>query len=96
MKSIIQNKKECFVCKATYNLHLHHIFFGTANRKISDKNGFTVYLCQYHHEGTFGVHGKEGNKLNLYLKRICQKEYEKDHTREEFIRLIGQSYIEEE
>lgn len=53
MKSILQTNKECYVCKTTYNLHLHHICYGVANRKISDKNGFVVYLCQYHHEGTY-------------------------------------------
>ena len=50
--------------------------FGTANRKVSDKNGFIVYLCQYHHEGTYGVHGKYGDKLNRELKQLCQKKYE--------------------
>ena len=68
--------------------------FGTANRKISDKNGFTVYLCQYHHEGDYGVHGKYGYKLNRELKQLCQKKYEElGHTTEDFIRLIGKNYL---
>lgn len=92
MKSILQTNKECYVCKTTYNLHLHHIYFGP-NRKISDKNGFVVYLCQYHHEGTYGVHGKYGNELNKKLKQEYQKKYEQAHTREEFIKLIGKSYL---
>ena len=93
MKSIIQEIKECYVCKTTYNLHLHHIFYGTANRKISDKNGFTVYLCQYHHEGDYGVHGKYGDKLNRELKQLCQKKFEEKDTRDNFIKLIGRSYL---
>ena len=32
--------------------------------------------------------------MDLELKRIYQKEYEKNHTREEFIRLIGKSYLD--
>lgn len=68
-------------------------FFGTANRKISDKNGFTVYLCQYHHEGDYGVHGKNGNELNRELKQLCQKKFEEKDTRDNFIRLIGRSYL---
>lgn len=95
MKSIIQNKKECYVCKTTFNLHLHHIYFGVANRSVSDKNGFVVYLCQYHHESNFGVHGKYGNELNRELKRICQTKYEKNHTRNEFMNLIGRNFIDE-
>ena len=93
MKSILQTNKECYVCKTTYNLNLHHICYGVANRKISDKNGFVVYLCQYHHEGTYGVHGKYGNELNKKLKQICQSKYEENHTREEFRQLIGRSYL---
>lgn len=39
-KSILQNKKESYISGVTYNLEEHHIFFGTANRKISEKEGF--------------------------------------------------------
>ena len=92
MKSIIQEKKECLVCHTTYNLHLHHIFFGTANRKISDREGFTCYLCGHHHNlSNSGVHSNR--ELDLELKKVCQKKYEETHTREEFIKLIGKSYI---
>ena len=74
------------------NLHYHHIYFGTARRKISEKNGFKVWLCYDHHEGTYGVHGKNGHSLDLFLKVVCQKKYEETHSREEFIKLIGESY----
>ena len=93
MKSIIQKEERCFVCGTTYNLHLHHIFFGVKNRTISDKNGFTCYLCLQHHEGTNGVHGRDGHELDVKLKQLAQKKYEENHTREEFIRLIGKNYL---
>lgn len=93
MKSILQTKKECFICSKKTALHDHHIYFGTARRKISEKNGFKVWLCYDHHEGTFGVHGKKGYELDKYLKRVCQLKYEETHTREEFIKLIGKSYL---
>lgn len=32
-------------------------------------------------------------EMDLELKRVYQKEYEKTHTREEFIKLIGKSYL---
>ena len=95
MQSIIQNNKKCFVCSKTIGLHNHHVFFGTAKRKISEQNGFKVWLCYDHHEGTFGVHGKNGHQLDLYLKRICQLKYEESHTRDDFIKLIGKNYIKE-
>ena len=94
MKSIIQENKECWFCKTQSGLHLHHVYGGTANRKISDENGFVVYLCEFHHNlGDYGVHGKYGSKHNMELKRACQREYEKTHTRDEFIKLIGKSYL---
>lgn len=61
--------------------------------KISEKNGFKVWLCQEHHEGTYGVHGKYGHELDLLLKQTCQKKFEETHTRSEFITLIGKNYI---
>lgn len=88
-----QNNKECIVCKTTDSLHLHHIYFGVKNRKVSDKNGFTCYLCQMHHEGLFGVHGKFGHDLDMTLKKLCQEKYEETHTREDFVSKIGKSYL---
>lgn len=92
-KSILQETKYCLICKTNENLHYHHIYFGK-NRPISDKNGFTCYLCYEHHEGTNGVHGKNGHNLDMYLKRKCQDEFEKLHTRQDFMRLIGKNYLE--
>ena len=42
MKSIIQTKKESFLSGVTYDLEEHHVFYGTANRKISEKYGLKV------------------------------------------------------
>lgn len=95
MKSILQNKKKCFICSTQRNLHDHHIYFGSGKRNISEKNGFKVWLCQEHHEGTNGVHGMKGHQLDTYLKQTCQQEYEKNHSREEFRRIIGKSYIKD-
>ena len=90
MKSIISNEKRCFVC-GNFCVHKHHIF-GGANRSISEKNGFTVYLCPIHHNmSDYGVHFNKA--LDLQLKQLCQKEYEKTHTREEFMKLIGKNFL---
>ena len=94
--SIIQFNKECYVCKTTRNLHLHHIFEGTANRKKSDKDGCTVYLCGYHHNlSSEGVH--QNHDLDLKLKRlgeICWLEYYKKDI-SDFIARYGKNYLEE-
>lgn len=95
-KSILQNRKESFLSGATYNLEEHHIFFGTANRKISEKYGLKVWLTTEEHRGTYGVHGKYGKLLDKQLKKAAQKKFEETHTREEFIKLIGKNYLDNE
>lgn len=92
MKSILQNEKECFVCKRQTNINDHHIYFG-GNRTQSEKHGFKCFLCLEHHTGTYGVHGKCGHELDMKLKQLCQKKFEETHTREEFRNIIGRSYL---
>ena len=92
MKSIIQDKKECIVC-GSWNVEDHHIFFGTSKRKLSEEYGLKVWLCPTHHRGTNGVHGKNGHKLDTELKQLGQKAFEWEHTREEFMKVFGRSYL---
>lgn len=92
--SILQNEKACYITGQRNNLHKHHIFFGYANRKISEEQGFWVYLAGWlHNQSAEGVHGKNGHELDLLLKRHAQAKYEETHTREEFIKLIGKNYL---
>ena len=93
VKSLLQRNKACYVCGTTLNLHLHHVFYGTANRKLSDADGCVIYLCLNHHTGTQGVH--HNRKLDLTLKARCQIEYQKQYnkTTEEFIKRYGRSYL---
>ena len=94
MKSIIQKEKRCYICGLYSPVEEHHIFFGTANRKISEKYGLKVYLCEEHHRGTIGVHGKLGHSLDLRLKQDAEKVFlKKGHTKEEFIQLIGKNFL---
>lgn len=92
MKSIIQDKRECLVC-GSWNVEEHHIFFGQAKRKLSEDYGLKVWLCPTHHRGTNGVHGKNGHKLDSELKQLGQKAFEWEHTREEFMKLMGRNYL---
>src|SRR5574344_1240180 len=91
-KSILQNRKECYITHSTTGLHQHHVF-GGANRNISEKMGFWVWLrYNLHNMSNDGVH--EDFRLNLDLKQKCQKEFEKTHTRSEFMSLIGKNYLD--
>lgn len=92
-RSIISNSPECLVCQTTFNLHKHHIFFGTANRKLSEKYGCWCFLCADHHNmSDAGVHFNKA--LDLKLKRYAQEKWENENgTREDFIRTFGKSYL---
>jgi len=92
MKSILQNKKECFVCHTTYGLHEHHVFEGTANRKQSENTGMKIWLCGYHHNlSNEGIHFNKD--LDLAVKQMAQSKFEETHDREEFRTIFGKSYI---
>ena len=93
--SILQKSKYCYITGyCADGLHKHHIYFGTGRRRISEMFGFWVWLKpEYHNASRFGVHGMDGHELDMKLKRECQAEFEKTHTREEFRALIGKSYL---
>ncbi len=61
-----------------------HEIFGGSNRKRSIKNKFVKLLCRECHSN---------EKIINQLRIDTQKEYEKTHTRQEFIDLIGKSYL---
>lgn len=93
MRSVVQDQKECLVCGTNQGLHLHHIFYGTSNRKQSDKYGLTVWLCGPHHNlSNDGVHFNRD--LDLTIKREAQHKFEEIYgTREFFIQEFGKSYL---
>lgn len=92
MKSILQKDRECLVCHTTKDLHEHHVFYGNANRKMSEKYGLKIWLCGYHHNmSDEGIHFNKS--LDLEVKKIAQAEFEKKHTREEFREIFGKSWL---
>ena len=89
--SILNNLDRCFFCGRPAEC-IHEVYFGTANRQISIENGFCAGLCHREHNlSSKSVH--RDREMDLKLKRIYQKKYEENHTREEFIALIGKSYL---
>lgn len=71
----------------------HHVFFGTSNRKVSDKYGFVVPLCPLHHrEGADSPH--KNKAIRLALECWAQTIYEiKIGTREDFRAEFGKSRL---
>ena len=96
MGSIIHHKTRCYICgRRDEALDEHHVYGGYANRKISEKYGLTVYLC--HNKCHLnGVHrdGTLNRMLQAKVQRKAMKHY--GWTTEEFIKIFGQNYKEEE
>ena len=100
--SIIQSKEfhYCFLCAVLHEDYRwqqteeHHVYPGPC-RDISEAEGFKVYLCLDHHRtGKDAVHNNAG--MMGLLKVIVQREYEKTHTRKEFMELVGRNHIWQE
>ena len=81
--------------RSAYYCERHEVFFGRAYRQKSIKDGLIVFLTPGLHRGTYGVHGKNGNDFNLYLKQIGQKAWQKyyNKTKEDFIARYGKNFL---
>ena len=98
-KSLLHEKNgTCYLCMlldGNHKKHLlldeHHIF-GGPNRIHSEENGLKVWLCLDHHTmGSLAVH-RCPDTMRL-MHRIGQQEYEKTHSRQQFIETFGKSYL---
>ena len=81
--------------KRYLGLHRHEAFFGRKNRQLSIDDGLVVFLTQQMHEGTRGVHGRDGHDLDLMIKKEAQQVWCNYYgkTREDFIKRYGRWFI---
>ncbi len=103
-KSILhdQSHKQCLLCMVLEDdfsekpIHDHHIVFGTANRKVSEKLGLKCNLCEErHHE--YGPEAVHLNRYNdLLLKYMAQTIFEYKHTRRDWMAAVGKSFLDVE
>ena len=82
-KEIVKSGICEFCGKFSKRLDPHEVY-GGSNRKRSIKYKFIKLLCRECHSNE--------NIINQ-LRIDTQKEFEKTHTKEEFIKLIGKSYM---
>jgi hypothetical protein len=94
-ESILQTGKKCYITGRTDNLDCHHVYEGTGRRKMSDENGFWVWLTHDLHNGNdpMAVHNNPMQGYDLMLKQEAQRRFEEDHTRAEFMELVKKSYL---
>lgn len=88
-KSIIQSDETCYLCGSQCTLEIHHCLHGTANRKLADADGLTVYLCRRCH---MNLHDKGWHDRDL--QRVAETVWcnKFGKTTEEFIKRYGKSY----
>ena len=87
-KSIItEDLTHCIIC-GNLKQHLHEVFYGR-NRLNSIKYGMVMPIC-------FNCHKTIHNNIDMdmYYKMLFQKEYEKTHTRDEFISIFYKNYLD--
>lgn len=74
--------------KESFKTCRHEIFFGNGNRAISKSFGLWAYFSPEAHAL---IHNNRD--IDLKLKQEVQRIYEENHTREEFMALIGKNYL---
>lgn len=91
--SILQDKKQCYVCGSLNNIHIHEVYYGK-NRQKSIANGLCIYLCGRHHnQSNEGIHFN--HNLDLKVKKEMEKRWLEinNKTIDDFIKLIGKNYL---
>lgn len=91
--SILQNKKECYVCGTTTNIHTHEVFFGK-NRQKSIEDGCCIYLCGTHHNmSNQGIHFN--HDLDIMVKKDMEEKWLEVYgkTIDNFRQRYGKNYL---
>lgn len=92
MKSIIQSDKDiCYICKGRASEE-HHVIYGTANRKLSEKYGLKVYLCPFCHRiGKQAVH--KNTSTDIKVKQAAQQIFNEVYPDLDFLTIFGRNYL---
>ena len=85
---ITDDLKHCYIyaergIKGVSKDDLHEVY-GGSNRKRSIEKWTSSSLCRKCHQDT---------TILQWLRRFVQLEYEENHSRDDFIKLIGKSYL---
>lgn len=89
--SILQNEKKCALCGRVDRLERHHVMHGTANRKLAEKYGLTIWLCPDHHRGNMSPH--HNANIDYAFKMAAQKKFEEIYSHEEWMEVFGRNYL---
>lgn len=97
-KSIMQTRRECYVCRMKYNvstvdmLEEHHVLNGPL-RPVAEKYGLKVWLCHRHHnEPPEGVHYNA--ETMHWLKGEAQKAFERAYGHDFWMHEVRKDYLD--
>ena len=96
MKSIIQIKNECFICKINYNVITannltEYLIF---NDYPKQNNKYELKIKLYYRHNNFNKYQEKfKNALEVSLKQHAQNKFEEKETKKEFIKQFNKSYL---
>jgi hypothetical protein len=73
----------CRACGATA-IELHHCFYGTANRKLSDKYNLVIWLCRDCHKR---MHSDKAFRQKY--QKMAKAKFEREHPELSFYAVFG-------
>lgn len=71
------------------HLERHHLIFGWGLRELSEKHGLVKMVCRECHHNIHHI-----GALSLKSKQEGQKMFEKEHSRDEFIKIFSKSWLD--
>lgn len=108
MKSIMQGKKECFLCRieasekgyfgelSDKGLHRHHVIFGRGYRSLSEKWGLWIYLCYHHHTEPGDASPHYNKAVDNMLRKEAQRRFLTKESQEKWMEIFGKNYLSED
>lgn len=83
----------CAIC-GKQTKEIHHLVFGTANRKLSDEDKLCMSLCREHHEFLHknATISRIIGQL-MYERNKCAEGYSIEASRQSFRLRYGRSYL---
>jgi predicted RNA-binding Zn-ribbon protein involved in translation (DUF1610 family) len=83
---------QCEICGRQCECARHHVFFGSANRKLSEKYNMVAWLCpDCHQYGPRAVH--RCREADLILKQRYQRIFEAEHGSAVFMEVFKRNYL---
>lgn len=77
----------CIICKKPKS-DLHEVLYGS-NRLNSIKYGYVIPVCRNCH-----IRLHKDRKITMYWIKKCQRHFELDHDREEWLRVFKKNYLD--